>query len=393
MNTVWPEIRLLLDCARTHLDAQRASRIKRLDSKNIDWADLIRMALAHGVMPLVYRTLNSISPDAVPTPTLEELRDHFYANAGRNLFLGKELLKLLQLFEAEGIPAIPYKGPVLAASVYGNLALRDFGDLDILVRERDYERAQRLLVDHSFRLTTEHEWEKEFVDKSGRMAVDLHWRIAPPEFPSPLSFDYLSKRLQPTTLIDTTVASLSPQDTLLMLSIQLTKDRFLKLAKICDVAELLRAHRDLNWTQVLEEAKRLGAQRKILFALCLASNLLGTALSQEVVRELKFHAPIHEIVEHASHQLFDRGDQTIHDQLTAERFQWVVRERLRDKLHPYYLYVTDVIVPCELDRRLLPLPRELSFLHYFIRPVRLIGKHGLLQIRRAMSSGGSRLIW
>ena len=63
-------------------------------------------------MPLLYRTLNSTCSDAVPKPTLEELRDHFYVNAGRNLFLTKELLKVLHLLEAHGIPAIPYKGPV-----------------------------------------------------------------------------------------------------------------------------------------------------------------------------------------------------------------------------------------------------------------------------------------
>jgi len=102
-------------------------------------------------------------------------------------------------------------------------------------------------------------------------------RIAPRDFPSPLSFDYLSKRLQPTPLIGTTVASLSPLDTLLMLSIQVTKERRFKLAKLCDVAELLRRHWGLNWEQTLIETKRLGAQRKVLFALCLASNLPGTA--------------------------------------------------------------------------------------------------------------------
>ena len=62
-------------------------------------------------MPLLYRTLNSTCRDAVPKPTLEELREHFYANAGRNLFLAKELIKVLHLFDAQEISAIPYKGP------------------------------------------------------------------------------------------------------------------------------------------------------------------------------------------------------------------------------------------------------------------------------------------
>ena len=149
MNTFRAEVRLLLDCARTCLDAQRASRIKSLVSKDIEWAYLLRMARGHGVMPLLYRTLNSTCSDAVPKPTLEELREHFYANAGRNLFLTKELLKIVQFLKAHGIPSIPYKGPVLAASVYGNLAFREFGDLDLLVREREYQRAQDLLFAQS----------------------------------------------------------------------------------------------------------------------------------------------------------------------------------------------------------------------------------------------------
>ena len=91
--------------------------------------------------------------------TLEELREHFYANAGRNLFLAKELIKLLHLFSAHEISAIPYKGPVLAVSVYGNLAFREFGDLDILVRERDYQTAQHLLSAQGYRLMKEFDWE------------------------------------------------------------------------------------------------------------------------------------------------------------------------------------------------------------------------------------------
>ena len=115
VNTFRPEVRLLLDCARMRLDAQEAIRIKNLVSKNMDWAYLVRTARTHGVMPLLYRTLNSTCSAAVPTQTLAELREHFYRNTGRNLFLAKELLKLLNLFEVHAIPAIPYKGPVLGA--------------------------------------------------------------------------------------------------------------------------------------------------------------------------------------------------------------------------------------------------------------------------------------
>ena len=178
----------------------------------------------------------------MPKPTLEELREHFYANAGRNLFLAKELIKLLHLFDAHEISAIPYKGPVLAVSVYGNLAFREFGDLDILVRERDYQRAQHLLSAQGYRLMKEFDWESTFVHDSGTFAVDLHKGMTAQDFSSPLDFEYLSGRLQRITVAGTEVPTLSPGDTLLMLAIQITKDsgsRYFQLAKICDMAELL----------------------------------------------------------------------------------------------------------------------------------------------------------
>jgi Uncharacterised nucleotidyltransferase len=396
VNIFQPEVSLLLDCARMRLDAQETSRIKSLVSKNIEWGYLLRMARAHGVMPLLYRTLNSTCSDAVPKEILEQLRDHFYGNAGRNLFLTKELLKLLHLLEAHKIPAIPYKGPVLAACIYGNLALREFGDLDILVHERNYERAQQLLMGQGFRIVKDFDWESTLVNGSGRIAVDLHKRLTPREFPSPVNFEYLTTRLRRIVLAGTEVPNLSPEDTLLMLAVQIAKDigsRYFQLAKICDVAELLRAYPHLDFSQILGQARRLGGERMLLFNLGLTNNLVGVALSQEVVCKMRCYPSLDGLVEYARQQFFYDGERIVSDQRTVDQFRWAVRERLRDKIYPYYLrYLHDVIIniiiPCALDRRLLPLPGRLSFLYYLIRPVRLARKYGLLLLRRVYDFGG-----
>ena len=86
-----------------------------------------------------------------------------------------------------------------------------------------------------------------------------------------------------------------------------------------------------------------------------------------------------------SKKMFRSSNITARDQLTPQRFNWLVRERLRDKLYPYYLhYVTDVIVPSDLERRLVPLPGALSFVYYFVRPIRLVGKYGRLLLTRTI---------
>jgi Uncharacterised nucleotidyltransferase len=385
---------LLLCCARTKLDAVTAAHIVELLQQEIDWITLFNVSLRHGMTPLLYCHLNDLCPHA-PNDFIKRVRDAFYITAADNLFLADELLKVLNLLEANQISAIPFKGPVLAVSVYGNLALRGFRDLDILVHESDYLRAQRLLIARKYRLTKQFDWESTFVDSSGRVAVDLHNRITPPEFPSPLSFEYVSKRLQRISFAGAQVPNLCPEDTLLMLAIQITKDagsHYFQLAKICDIAELLRAHPCLDLAQALEQARRLGGERMLLFSLHLSNNLLGTKLPQDIVCKIPFHPSMHKFAEYAQQQLFYRGAHIVRQQATVDQFRWFIRERLRDKLSPYYVrYVKHVITPSVSDRRLLHLPNQLSFLYYFIRPIRLVGKYGSASVLGAVN-WGSRLL-
>ena len=62
------------------------------------------------------------------------------------------LLKILELCETHHIDAVSYKGPILAQSIYGSLALRYFGDIDLLVHQRDVKALKDLLLDAGYRL-------------------------------------------------------------------------------------------------------------------------------------------------------------------------------------------------------------------------------------------------
>jgi hypothetical protein len=299
------------------------------------------------------------------------------------LLVTEELLKLLTLFEAHALPAIPYKGPVIAAFVYGNLSLRQFADLDILVRDEDYHRAKHLLVSQDYRVVGDpgDYWETTFVDPNGRITVDLHKAMTPPDFPCRLDFKYLSGRLQRVVLAGTEISNLCPEDTLLMLAIQITKDtgtRFAQLIKICDIAELLRVSTRLDLVEALKQAQKLGVERMLLFSLRLTNSLLGTVLPQEIVGAKSLQPSIVRLVEYARQQLFYKGDRTAPDQLT-DQFRWLVRERLRDKLCPYYVryFHLRTLVPNDRDRAFLRLPAYLSFVYYLLRPIRLFWEYGV----------------
>jgi hypothetical protein len=386
-----PEVALLLECAARAVDPHSASGIDGRIRGDIDWPYLLELARGHGVTPLVYRSLSAAKPDGVPPAILDELRQRFYANAGRNLLLAEQLLALLHALEARGILGIPYKGPALSAVAYGDLVSREFGDLDILVRDRDYLQAQGVLSALGYRLVKEFEWESTLVHESGIPAVDLHKRIVSHGFPCPLDFERLSRRLRKTDLCGHEIVALCPADTLLVLCTQITKDvgtDYFQLAKICDLARVFRSDAGPEPARLLAEARTLNSERMLLFSLRLAQDLLRIPLAPEIAHAMRSHPMIDGLVTYARGRLFEHAGAARASALTPDRFHWAIRERLRDKLYPYYhRYVVRTFGPSELDRRFVDVPDRLSFLYYFVRPLRLIRKYGRMRRRPARDRG------
>ena len=61
--------------------------------------------------------------------------------------------RLVPYLEANGIETLVFKGPALAQSIYGRIALRPFLDLDILVQPRDVAKAWSLLKAEGYTLS------------------------------------------------------------------------------------------------------------------------------------------------------------------------------------------------------------------------------------------------
>ncbi len=219
-SDIRPEERLLLCCARTNKSLAITAQVEALLRGHIDWIYTIETAHAHGVAPLLYWHLAAASTDAVPKHAFDHLRDHFHDNSLRNLSLTGDLLELLNVFRDHRVPAVPYKGPVLAASVYGNLALRRFIDLDVIVHRHDVPKAEELLASLGYRpqyqLTRAQEGplfgaqgEYIFTRDDGETIVELHWE-APEYFSLPLDTQRLCERLEEVPLGSHTVPTLSP---------------------------------------------------------------------------------------------------------------------------------------------------------------------------------------
>ena len=138
--------------------------------------------------------------------------------------LTAELINLLKLLKQQNIIALPYKGPVLANLVYKNVALRRFGDLDIIVQQKDIFAVRELLIAQGYQPTkkmtdaelvkylnskTEHTY--DFLHEDKNVFLEIHWRIAP-KYITPITAKDLWEDLEPFSLAGTTINNLPLED-------------------------------------------------------------------------------------------------------------------------------------------------------------------------------------
>jgi len=386
-----PEVDLLLCCARPPRDTTRAARIKALVQAPLCWDTLLARAARHGLTPLLAWHLHATCPAAVPPAHLAALRAAAHTTALANAFWTDALLTLLALFEAHGLPVLPYKGPTLALGVYGDLALRPFSDLDLLVPARAFTHATALLRAQGFRLYRAFEAESCLVHATTRITVDLHRGLVPPRFHFPLDFARVWQARQPLALAGTPVATLAPEDLLIVLCVQAVRDAWealpppragsdSSLLKIGDIGALLQASPGLDWERVLADMRRLGGQRMLLFGLCLASELLGTALPEAIQSRVQALPALGGLTAHVRTQWGQAAAGSVARSLTRARFHFALRERWRDRLFPYLYGAVLLFVPSDHDRRFLPLPAGLAWLSYGIRPLRVVRAYGLRRV-------------
>ena len=398
------KIELLLCCARTSIDSKTLERLRTLLRQDIDWHGVISTANRHGVLPLLYRSLSRSSPDAVPKAILDQLRESFRSNVPHSLLLTAELLKLLDLFAAHGINAIPFKGPVLAASVYKDLSLRPFSDVDVLVNREDLPKAGGLLASLGYRQPTadngvasERDPDPEdvayfepkfyfFVHQDQGKRVDLQWRVTDRYFS--FSLEGGRGRLVPVMVAGRSVLTFAPMDLLLILCAHGAKHQWQEIKWICDVAELLRTEKEkIDWRKLQQEASRQGVRRMLNLGLFLAHDLLGAELPVEVSKTVERDFRGGSVVSRIVSKLFTESTEPFGD-FELVIFYLRTMDRWQDRVRFCFSYLSQwlrhVATPTSKDRELVPLPAPLSFLYCFFRPLRLTFRYLRLALRRLL---------
>lgn len=330
-------------------------------------------------MPLLYKNLVALGPSHCPPEFLGALSEANLRNVAYSLRITAELKKVLGLFGAHGIPALPFKGPMLAAYAYGDVALRQYGDLDLLVPRSELDRAVDLLQARGYNpvepMTTRqhraHMRRKSqlgFSDPAGPFVIELHWRFAPPSRADEPDPQAVFARQTRCLVEGESLPSLAPDDLLLYLCLHGALHLWARLGHICDVAQLLAVRDKWNWLELFRRADRADLRRILLLGLALARDVLEVELPLEVTRSIASDKSIEALCVEAKGRLFEA-------QATAPGLAEVgpFLLRLRTRRQSRALAILEVLfVPSRADWKFVRLPDWLFPLYYLVRPYRLV---------------------
>lgn len=328
-------------------------------------------------MPLAFNHLLNDLRELVPQKYLSKAREEFKHNAARNLLLATELGKVIETLEGEGVQTVAYKGPALALQAYGDLKLRSFVDLDLLVRLDDEERAGRVLRRLGYAphlsLTRAQEFmlartecDRVYLREGRNLVLELHWAVVPPFFSFPLKTEHVIETSARIELCGRVLKVPAPETLLLLLCINGAKDLWASLENVCALRELI-GRSDFNWAKSFAIAKETGAERVLKLGLSLARDALGASLPEEAVDFAASDRTASKLA-YKAHKRLTSSEFEEAGLLEKTLFRVRARERTGDKIK--YLW-RKAFTPTYRDCR-AELPASLTFAYYFLRPLRLI---------------------
>jgi hypothetical protein len=263
-----------------------------LPADAVEWDQVLRLALAHGVAPLLFANLRE---RVLPVRARDSLRLVYLANSFRNEKLLAEQQRILDAFSKKSISVWPLKGPHLSKQLFGDLAVRQVADLDLLIQPHDLRASDAVLQAFGYTrqvmgdITALHDagellYLKLLEDSNARtvggqkersyFAVDLQQRVLPYGRRDPLA-----DRIR--------AQGFTPENLLLLLCVNQVTHRFSKLKYLLDVAACLRQlPENFDWDCFLTAAQHLDFTPGIYWSLAWARDAAGAPVPEHVLEEL-----------------------------------------------------------------------------------------------------------
>ncbi|MDD2730485.1 nucleotidyltransferase family protein [Malikia sp.] len=375
---------LLVECCRLIPDLVK---IRTLSEAIHDWDSIIDSAYMHGVLPLVHKSLRSINTISESVKT--ELKNINFSISRRNMLMSAELIKIIELFNANSIRSIAIKGPVLSQIIHNDITQRQFTDLDILVDESQIYEAVKLLVDIGYEPEYSIEYLKNktllkvgkdfpVTNTANDVLIEFHWRLFLDRYIKKSNIDLFSEKNYHCVINNVSIETLELNAQLLYLLLHGSKHYWERLEWIVDIDRLVRLYADqIDWKQLITMAQEMEIEFMMYLGLAVSSELLATPLGTIILEGILSDQHVQKAKEAIIFQINNDTIKNEHSGLISfEQLNkiFLLKDSSRGWLRQYILGLFQIK---ELDVYMLNLPNYLAPLYYCVRLYRLFKQNVL----------------
>jgi len=338
---------------------------------------IVEISHREGLLPIVYKKLKSLPIDN--RYLLSRLKQAYLHIVQKNMLFATQLTELTTLLEENGIDVISIKGVTLAQLAYGDITLRQFGDIDILVRESQLQRADKILRDHGYhslygdKILSSDICLERLIDisyiKQERL-LELHWRLLESKHNGDIALNQPFDSTQPIDIYSTLLYTLSNEPLLIYITLHGAKHAWSRIGWICDIDRLIRTN-DIKWQRCVDIARESKIERAFYVGLQISHHLYDTPLPSEILMTIE-RMKISEM----TLSTIDRFDRYIIEKPPMKRreifmYQLGLFESRREQIF-FLIETIFAISPADCIR--FTIPNRWRFLYIFMRPYRIVMK-------------------
>ena len=272
-----PAASLLIESGRRSLGIRADNGIR---ASSAAWNALPDAAERHGLTAWVHLAVRHTA--TAPPQVLAAIEARARAQHVRALQAVSQLSAVCRSLQSAGLGVVSLKGPLFSTWLYGDLGMRRFVDLDLLVEPHQRERAFAVLTGAGYSLRGGVSIATARTIYAGTGAwplvhaagfpLDLHWRAQALGFAAPLRpREVLRESITiPGAGADIRIPSATHAATLALL--HAAKHLWSSLELVLAIAHLMR-RADIDWTHVHRLASRAGAWKACAAGLALAGDV------------------------------------------------------------------------------------------------------------------------
>lgn len=374
-----PEMSLLILCAKLSHSDNDIHAIKTLYNSLSTYKKLLSLAYTHAMLPKLYIILHKYMGQ---TSAVANLKPYYMDNIQKTMLMSAQLIKLVQLLQSHDIPTLSFKGPILSQLLHNSVSVRQYGDLDVLIKKIDREKVIHILKERHFHpeIILHDTSEKTFFDAVNVLGfhtpkkdifIEIHWELLSKNYAISWKEDKLWERTNTVYIDHFPIEALNTENHFLYLCTHGSKHLFQRLSWVCDIDHFIQTQKTLCWKEVIALAKELGILRMIYLSLNLCEKLFNTPLPLEVKQYiLKDNTTLlltKKIIDvHFSHNSTS----------TKSPRSFTLLLRMRENNFDKLKFIWHALFSPKFDDfKFVQLPFYLKYLYLFIRPLRLLRKY------------------